>query len=505
MKSYRTLLIILLTLIGINVFPCFGCEKTVNISSHSELQKKMVKPETRYNIQKDIDLKGAIIKVPFNSTLVIKKGSLRNGTIVFNKTELNCKEGAFLDIVLQGTISNRELKSTWVKCTEEYSDMLSDAIKVACNSNCDFVFSKGTYKFKKPIFIYNKMSLLAKGKVILVPEISSPDGKGITFIIAGNDALNLNGHVKGMKWEGNIKGISILVTEKQREGLDSFIGLYNASNCTISDCEIDASRMRTTVAHFIGAFNNARYANPCGGSSIRISNNWMKCQGSLEYEYSYEGKLLSCESIGVGDNRKDIFIENNHIVNASDDLGVHTCQNIVIRNNVIESLDGRIYVSGTQDCVIENNKISYISPSRSGMGIKVTMERPYQKPNLNYQIIGNVIDYTKASMEANYGIWVQGRDMIIEGNALISNGASNARIWVDVIDINDNQDSRSKNKGKLVPDNITIKNNKAKILYFVADTKYDVQNWRIESNEFSSDQIICNRKEAVMRNNKIKK
>jgi hypothetical protein len=172
---------------------------------------------------------------------------------------------------------------------------------------------------------------------------------------------------------------------------------------------------------------------------------------------------------------------------------------------VIESLDGRIYVSGTQDCVIENNKISYISPSRSGMGIKVTMERPYQKPNLNYQIIGNVIDYTKASMEANYGIWVQGRDMIIEGNTLISNGASNARIWVDVIDINDNQDSRSKNKGKLVPDNITIKNNKAKILYFVADTKYDVQNWRIENNEFSSDQIICNRKEAVMRNNKIKK
>lgn len=456
-----------------------------------------------YVIKGEIDLEGSTLQIPRNCTLKINRGSLINGKVCLDNTYLNCKDGALMDVILEGTISNDSFKSSWLKITGGYDDLYADAIRVACNSNTDFIFSSGSYKFKHPIFLYNKMSLIGKGNVNIDIEIESPDGKGMCFIVAGNDDLNLNGRVKGKEWEGTISGLNIIVGEGQEAWLDAVIGLYNASNCTVSNCDIDASKLQVPIAHFIGAYNNARFANPSGGHHVHIHNNRIKCQGGLDYVYSKNGQLLSCESIGVGD-RSHIVIENNHIINASDDLGVHSCTDVIIRRNMVESLDGRIYVSGSQDCLIDNNQIQYISSSQSGMGIKVTIEQSYQKPNKNLRIRNNIVDYTFASHAAAYGIWVQGYDISVENNTLISNGASNARIWVDVIEIDDNQDSRIKNKGVLVPEKIVVRNNKAKIIYCFADPKYEVGEWIITDNVIEGGQFICNRKEAILENNTIK-
>ena len=477
-------------------------EKIIWINGVQDLSL-ITKPNVNYIIKGEIDLEGSTLQIPRNSTLKIKRGSLKNGRVCLDNTSLNCKDGAFKNVALEGTISNRSFMSSWIKISREYHDLYAEAIRVACNSNADFIFTSGSYKFKHPIFLYNKMSLIGNGKVDLEVGLESPDGKTMAFIIAGNDSLNINGHVNGREWEGNISRLNIIVGEKQDVGLDAIIGLYNASNCSVSNCVIDASKLHIQVSHFIGAYNNARFANPSGGHNIHIYHNRIICQGSIERAYSIKGKLLSCESIGAGD-RSDIIVEDNYIINASDDLGIHSCEDVLIRNNTIDALDGRIYLSGSQNCTIENNQLRYISPSQSGMGIKVTIEHSYRKPTRNIIINNNIVDYTKASNSANYGIWVQGYDIAIVNNTLISNGASNARIWVDVIDIDDNQDPRVRNKGVLVPERIVVKNNKAKSLYCFAALKYEVGEWTITDNVIEGGKFICNRKEAILENNIIK-
>lgn len=491
-------LVFFLLLIG--PIHCLYGGNTISVTDVKGLKALETMQNISCSIDKSLDLGGKTIRLPSNSLVRIKRGKLKNGVVVLDRVTLNCREGAFEDAVLQGNIKNRYFSSEWLKCTGAYSDLFSDAIKVACNSNIDFFFSEGIYLFKNPIYLYNNMSLVGKGKVILETEIESMDGKAMSFIIAGNDALNINGHVKGMKWEGRICGLSIVFSSSQKDAFDTVIGLYNASNCSVYNCCIDASACSVRVGHFIGAYNNARFANPSGGQNIHIYNNKIKCQGSLELEYDESGKKLSSESIGFGD-RENVVVENNHIINASDDLGVHSCKNVVIRDNKIESLDGRIYISGTRGCDIENNNLYYISPVFSGMGIKVTVEHLFQAPNTDIRIHNNIVDYTKASNTPNYGIWVQGQNIEIVNNTLISNGASNARIWVDVIRIDDNLDKRLKNKGFLVPDKITIKNNKAKSLYCVADTRFEVSDWVISNNIIESNWFVCNRKEAVQKSN----
>lgn len=495
----RLFIVLLVTILGaINCF-LFGFN-TIRVTDLRDLLALENRRDVKCSINKPIDLEGKTVRLPANSYVVIKKGVLKNGTVVMDTVMLKCKDGAFEDVILRGTIRNDAFVSSWLKINGEYADLYADAIRMACNSNADFVFTKGTYRFKHPLFLYNKMSLYGKGNVILEPEIESIDNKGVCFIVAGNDDLNINDHMKGMEWQGSIYGLTININEKQQEMMDAVIGLYNSSNSSVHHCYIDASYIKVPVGHFIGAFNNARYANPSGGHHLHIYSNMIKCQGSVEMEYSDYGQLLSCESIGVA-NRYNIVIDHNHIINASDDLGIHSCNNVQIFNNTLESLDGRIYVSGSQDCTIENNRIKYISPSQSGMGIKVTIEFSYQKPNKRFTIVNNVVDYSGASDSPNYGIWVQGQDILIEKNMLISNGASNARIWIDVIDIDDNQDARAKNKGVLVPDRIVIKNNKAKTLYCVADSKLEVKDWEISNNIIEGDWYFVNRKEAVQKSN----
>ena len=62
---------------------------------------------TRYIIQYDYDLNGQTITVPLNCILDFQGGSLRNGTITFNKTILI--GSIFNNVRFTGSILNQQL------------------------------------------------------------------------------------------------------------------------------------------------------------------------------------------------------------------------------------------------------------------------------------------------------------------------------------------------------------------------------------------------------------
>jgi hypothetical protein len=64
-----------------------------------------------YVVDCDVDLKGKTLTIPQSSKVVFKGGRIANGTVLFDKAQL---EGdVCIDSDIQGTITNNEIKATW--------------------------------------------------------------------------------------------------------------------------------------------------------------------------------------------------------------------------------------------------------------------------------------------------------------------------------------------------------------------------------------------------------
>ena len=76
-------------------------------------QDMLVKPNTIYIIQYDYDLQGAEITIPEGCILDFQGGSLSNGKIIGNNTELKSNTRIFYNITVLGTIRNYKIHLSW--------------------------------------------------------------------------------------------------------------------------------------------------------------------------------------------------------------------------------------------------------------------------------------------------------------------------------------------------------------------------------------------------------
>lgn len=85
-----------------------------------------------YIIDKNYDLKGAVIAVPSGSTLIFKKGSLRNGTFVGNDTKLlGLKKNNFKNLEITGEFIVSEVSYSMFSSYESDTKLLSAMFNLA--------------------------------------------------------------------------------------------------------------------------------------------------------------------------------------------------------------------------------------------------------------------------------------------------------------------------------------------------------------------------------------
>lgn len=450
----------------------FICFDAVKINNCDKL--KSLKSGHSYVVKGTIDLKGAEIKIPANCTFRFSRGLIKNGKIVFDNTRFLGKRIKFQDIIVDGTIDNKTVCSSWFQSTQPNNNILVDAIKLACNSNVPFVFEKGSYLFTEPIYLYGKGSLLSKGKVF-IHSTGSPED---VFILAG--AISVGGKV--VTWEGAIKGLSFIADSGR---YNYYLGLLNVENCEVSNCEFDMSKEGVDCRNkVIGSVNNANYVNPSRGSHIRIINNRIIIQESLD-------NRNNCESIGI-ENREDVLIEGNVVLNERDDLGIHNSRSVIIRNNKVTSYNGRIYVSNSKDVEICNNELSYVFPSTTGMGIFVGYESGYDQISERILIDNNRIDYSLAQDTPCYGIRIIGANDVTISNNVVT-GQKTCRIAIESITAKASQNIGLDNKGILVPKNIRIEKNETNGLWVAGFADYVVKDITIVNNVIKGYISITNK------------
>lgn len=203
------------------------------VDGKNVLTQDMISNEnTIYIIQYDYDLKGATITIPNNCTLDFQGGSLSNGNVVFNNTEISSDANAvILNVDFEGNISNNEIYASWFSILPKNSDnsfYLNRLFNSIANNSDGYkiIFSRGKYNFKSTIKPKSPVSLC--GNYPLEPMdwqyrnsdyrtvfIYCPDDKGksnITEETIGNFGLDVEPSIfiDNNKYDGKYSVLQLL-------------------------------------------------------------------------------------------------------------------------------------------------------------------------------------------------------------------------------------------------------------------------------------------------------
>lgn len=129
-------------------------------------QDMINKANTIYEIRYDFDLNGITINVPDDCTLKFKGGSLCDGTINENYTEIVANDAIiFKNIKLTGTSRTKEFKCTWfgIVTNIDVTDIINDAtLNIKNVGGGALLFGSGQYKIYNSVLIRDNVSMIGQ-------------------------------------------------------------------------------------------------------------------------------------------------------------------------------------------------------------------------------------------------------------------------------------------------------------------------------------------------------
>lgn len=129
-------------------------------------QDMINKPNTIYEIRYDFDLNGETINIPKNCTLKFESGSIENGTINENCTEIVANDAIiFKNIKLTGTSRTKEFKCTWfgIVTNIDVTDIINDAtLNIKNIGGGALLFGSGQYKIYNSVLIRDNVSIIGQ-------------------------------------------------------------------------------------------------------------------------------------------------------------------------------------------------------------------------------------------------------------------------------------------------------------------------------------------------------
>lgn len=137
--------------------------RNISASKNVLTQDMMSKENTRYIIQYDYDLGGETINVPDGCVLESDGGSLSNGTIVFNNTEIRGTSN-FILCASQGTISNLPSVNMFGIIQKNTGEQNTNMLNNIAVDNFALIFEQGKYIFSESITLGAYTLIKGKGR-----------------------------------------------------------------------------------------------------------------------------------------------------------------------------------------------------------------------------------------------------------------------------------------------------------------------------------------------------
>ena len=300
---------------------CWGCKDRV-LNPAKQLQQQLTKARATYVVEDILDLHGQILSIPKNSKLKFNKGgSFRNGTVVFNNTELEGQPSILCKVT--GTIRNKELYVNWF-IWDGNLDFLNTVDFYSIASGHEIIFSSQTYTTSKLMTDKRYFIQLKDAKLIgnnaTVKLVNNDNEIGSIFAFIGCENLTMQDFI--------VDG-AIARDAKSGEGVRHNISIKDSRN-------IELNNIRS-----INALTDGFYINR--GDSITLDG----CVAD------YNGRQ-GC-SVIAGTN---ILIKNGTFS--------HTCRNTPMMGIDIEPND-----SYATELSVDIDSCRFVDNVSSGIGINI--------------------------------------------------------------------------------------------------------------------------------------
>ena len=315
-------------------------------------QEMMAEPNTIYEIRYDFDLSGETINVPEGCVLKFEGGSLKNGTLNGNETNI-CSD-------LYHILKELDIKGTWIlkELYPEWFGALGDEVNddtVAIQRSIDSAsICKSTVLFTKNYFV-PKGSINLKSNISI---ISNNNSKIITDCkeeyykyIVGNYQLDTkleNILIKGIYFDQKD-----IITKSYDTGEIRLrpIFIVNSSNIIIEDCNFS---LKGANAIFIGGDNR----------DITITNN--KIFNGDKNDINVDQSAIYVEAVNVDISNNLCADYTNKTNSLRGGIEVHG-SNFIVSNNIIENVDSAFNITpfrGKKDTekqnIVSNNSATNV-------------------------------------------------------------------------------------------------------------------------------------------------
>lgn len=313
---------------------------------------------TRFVFKTDLDLNGARVSVPGNSVCVFKRGSIKNGTLVLNNTELVCENTGRIDCLLEGTCCNTGLTVRNEKYGYSHIAVLQSGAEAHLESD-----------IAVPKTLVTKCSILGRGNERIYASSSSVN---VLLNIASSGVV--------------ISNIRLSIDNDTPRSQCYSIRSFNAGDLVLDGIFVENGSVYITNTKDIDK------------SGYRISNSHFcidhtKCDQDY-YLQSDAFELRGLENLQFVNNAVDVVNVNRVFKTPAGGLNKTPCSNLVFKGNRINasSVNGKQifdFYHFTRNVTIADNHIT--AKGHTDVFENKTQE-DYSTPNF-FIIENNTIEY----------------------------------------------------------------------------------------------------------------
>ena len=330
---------------------------------------------TIYVIQYDFDLDGAEITIPANCVLEFEGGSLSNGTLTGNGTQIIApKVAIFTGITIVGTWNVPEISSTWFSDATSVTDKILELFNL-CDENVSnlVVIENGTYNvaakssgYQPIISPVSNTDICIKGKIK-----QSNDGQSSYNLFYLYNVHNirfygfgtLEGNSRGQEVGGTQSGIGIRIKNSYNIEIKDLSFYYLNGDGIFIDEELISEHPELNRSHHIVVDGVTIEGGKQNGVAIVSGYNIIVRNCTIKnLLYSRLGPLsaIDIETSGDTNGVSNVLVENiiaDNMRNGLSIIGTYPIEDVTIRNYKATNcfVRGVILTYNLRNITIENS------------------------------------------------------------------------------------------------------------------------------------------------------
>lgn len=412
-KTIITILVLINNVTPANAIECF--KKTqptlsiVCVRKSDDLSKVLAGENTKYIIRHYHDLsryKEGVV-VGENSVLVFKRGSLNNGTIIFNNTKIETKtRRVFSNNRFEGQLAVEEAYPEWFGAVGDGKTddtiAIQDAINVSRNV-CgvgERVYAVRTDSPYKHCLTVNRDSLTMSINLIDLNEYTTSDyrGRGIIFIDNKN----------AFSFKGSLSSVNVTLPVSAPMGMTlegSRAGIVCYGDCGGMSINLTCSSLYCGVFHGAFMYDDYLYRNGKEGihhSNIKVDAYRVAYPVALNYanncEITVHGEHMHRCVYLCGDNNTVVAEGRNYYATAAP-------AHIILFSNVLKDENGKYII-----VTCNNNDVTYTQLVGETENLREGSVFQFQElglslnervPHADYSFVGNTVNLYCCELKGN--------------------------------------------------------------------------------------------------------